>query len=379
MINSDAAIVGAGVQTSIGNSVSETWANTLEGTSGLVVASDNETLVAPINDVGSKNKLYIVARNALNECICEAGWEHFDERTALVFANGSPDTDTILTAINQFDTKGRCRPDTVYRSMYSYITARLSKEFSIRGPVYSVSAACAGSSHAINLALLLLESGTVDRCLVGGGEIITDYTQQAFSGMRTVLSTMPNIEKHAIQPFGANRTGMALGEGCGWIALDKNGSSKIRDSIKITESHVCNVPDAVYGDVVDQNDWDKLLKTPSKSDCDLVFAHATSTPTGDLAEGEALIRNFKQAQVRSTKYMFGHTLSASTVLDIIMMREVMLSQIIIPFGHDYEIDPLLGDLKTIEDKNRAPIKKAIKISAAFGGALGMQTLEATAA
>jgi len=165
-----------------------------------------------------------------------------------------------------------------------------------------------------------------------------------------------------------------VGDGCGWIALEST-NNKNQDAIKITDTKVLNVPDAVYGDVLNQSEWDRLLSEPSASACDLVIAHATSTPKGDLAEGEALLRHFPNADVRSTKYMFGHTLAASTILDVVVTRQAMLTEQVFTNGHDYVVDSQLDGLAIASNVINKPIARAAKISAAFGGALGLTILE----
>ena len=366
---------GMGACTSIGMNIDDIWHSVLSGKSGLSVQDGGDSLLANTAIEGDSDRLYRLSKLALSECIDDAGWTMDEAPTALVFAHGAPDIEYLLAATDRYERMGNCRPDAVYRSMNNYVAARLGKEFHIKGPVYAISAACAGSASAIHLATLLLESGTVSRCLCGGGEVISEFTQAAFSSMRSVLTKSPGAGPKAIQPFGIDRSGIALGEGCGWLALSGSPSKSGNHEYTIVSSNLINVPSAIYGDVLDKADWHRLLNTPMLDSCDLVMAHATSTTKGDLAEGNALVKFTDDSSVLSSKYYFGHTLSASTVLDLILACKVMETSTLFSIGHDYEIDNELSSLNIPTSNYRKSINKTAKISAAFGGSLGLQVLQ----
>jgi len=334
-------IVGAGAMSSVGLSVKENWKSVLQSGTGVRFVEETDCLAARKDNPEESNPLYRLAMASLDECLCNTGWsEPFDERTALIFAFGSPDKVQVVSSATRLDTKGRCRPDTVFRTMNSYVSARPGKDMHIQGPVYMTAAACAGSSHAIHLAHLLLASGTVDRILCGGGEILDRYTLGAFVSMRTVLAQRKDLGSATIQPFGAERSGMALGEGCGWQALTRNDAAgKSREArILMPESSVINVPDANSGDIAEQVNWQRPIGSSAELPCDLLLAQATLTPKGDLAEGKAILQHFPESQVCSTKHIFGHTLSTSSILDAIIIRESMKHGYVMVMGHDYSLD-----------------------------------------
>ena len=46
----------------------------------------------------------------------------------------------------------------------------ISIEYNIKGPVYTLSTACAAGADAIGLGLSLIQNGTIDAAIVGGAE-----------------------------------------------------------------------------------------------------------------------------------------------------------------------------------------------------------------
>lgn len=368
-------LVGAGLVTAIGGSVAETWRAALDGRSGLAEFDGGGCLVARVDTGSQTDKLYTITAQALAECLAEAGWDTLGDDTALILSTGSPDNVLIAEEVERLERSNRVRPDAIYRSMFSYVGAKLSQQFHVKGPVITAAAACAGSSHALQIAHSMLASGAVKRCLVGGAEIVSDYTVEAFKHMRFVLSTQTQLGSACIMPFGADRSGIALGEGCGWLALESGSEGALEDeAILLADTLSLNAPDAAYGDITEPGDWARLFADTPSEGIDLVYAHATSTPKGDRAEGKAIASAFADAQVRSSKYLFGHTLSASTIVDLVMMRQSMLHGELPGLGHRYAIDEELQGLALRAEAMRMPITRAVKLSAAFGGAMGKVVL-----
>ncbi|RWW43639.1 hypothetical protein BHE74_00050676 [Ensete ventricosum] len=81
----------------------------------------------------------------------------------------------------------------------------------------------------------------------------------------------------------------------------------------------------------------------SREDVNYVNAHATSTPSGDLKEFQALIRCFGnnpesfQLRVNSTKSMTGHLLGAAGTVEAVAVVQVTISNFIYFCGLDFSI------------------------------------------
>jgi nodulation protein E len=64
---------------------------------------------------------------------------------------------------------------TVPRVMPSAPASQISMAYGIRGPVFTVSSACASANHAITMAVWLLRNSVIDAAIVGGAEAPLTY------------------------------------------------------------------------------------------------------------------------------------------------------------------------------------------------------------
>jgi 3-oxoacyl-(acyl-carrier-protein) synthase len=380
-MNNKVYITGSGMATSIGYGVLENWNSIRSNYTGIQLVkseySDKFSLVAKMEHPHNQDKLYDISKLALAESILSANLTPDEvEDSAFLFSHGSPDNEYITSQFLKLQSKGKVHPNTVYRTMNNYVCAKLASEFSIKGSVIANAAACAGSAQTIHLGYLLVKYGVVDRCICGGGDIISNLTLEAFRSMRFVLSNSSDFD--AIQPFGEHRNGIGLGEGAGFIVLenakclDRMG---VEEVIQITNSSLANEPASRYGEMESPDAWSNIIKsTIADSQVDLVVAHATSTVKGDLLEAQGIYNSLPNSLTTSLKYYFGHTLSASSVLDIIMLKNMMNRNLSLGSGDHYKIDDKITKLNLLQATGAYEVKSAIKLSAGFGGSISCISL-----
>jgi len=200
--------------------------------------------------------------------------------------------------------------------------------------------------------------------------VIDRFTQLAFKAMRIVLSPAEQ-DAESIRPYGAGRDGIVLGEGVGFVVLETEESiekRKAKPLAKLASSVFRNIPEAIFGDLPHESVWEELIQREiDTKDIDFVFGHGTSTPKGDLIEGKALSNCLSGVPVTSTKYLFGHSLSASCILDIALALKSIEKQEIIGSGAHLELDDELEGLNLQKEASQANVKNILKISAGFGG------------
>lgn len=373
-------ISGYGMVTSLGENVEENWSGAIAGESGIGVAHDfpnsgENSILAKIEGLSGRDRLYEISKKALQQCI-ENSKLSKDElsKTALVFAHASGDGVSLKEEFELMDKYGRCHPNAVYRAMNSYIASRLSSEFGLKSVVISTASACAGSALAIHTGHALIKSGSVDRCICGGGDIIDQFAYMGFESMRIVLSRKKDLGKNIVQPFGEERSGIVLGEGAGFVLLESGLSNRRfnkRQRINIESSIFENEPNAVYGDVP-VNRWVAILEKASTKLCDIGYlvAHGTSTPSGDMTEGKGIIEYDNRIAVSSYKYYFGHTLSASSVIDLIFICKCLEEKTFLGVGWDYDLDRELVGLNLLSKNISLEVNRAAKLTAGFGGGIG---------
>ena len=83
----------------------------------------------------------------------------------------------------------------------------------VTGPVLTVSTACSSAGVAISVAQALLRVGLARRVLAGGVDSLSRLT---FHGFRLLQLVAPD----GCRPLDANRTGMTVGEGAGFLLLE---------------------------------------------------------------------------------------------------------------------------------------------------------------
>src|SRR6201999_286147 len=92
--------------------------------------------------------------------------------------------------------------------------SRISLEYGITGPVYTVSTACSSSNHAIGQAFWMVRNGSAEVAIAGGSEA-------PFSlGLLKAWEAMRVISPDTCRPFSKERRGMVLGEGSAMFVIE---------------------------------------------------------------------------------------------------------------------------------------------------------------
>src|ERR1700674_5865266 len=189
-------VTGMGIVSSIGNSTQEVLASLREAKSGVVRAEKYAELgfrcqvhgaptLDPSGAVDRRAMRFLgggAAWNhvAMEQAIRDAGLEAHEishERTGIIMGSGGPSTRAIVEAADTARQKGpkRVGPFAVPKAMSSTASATLGTWFKIKGVNYSISSACATSSHCIGSAGELIQFGKQDVIFAGGCEEL-DWT-----------------------------------------------------------------------------------------------------------------------------------------------------------------------------------------------------------
>src|SRR5579862_255102 len=116
----------------------------------------------------------------------------------------------------------RVSPLTIARAMSNAGASRVSFEYGITGPVYTVSTACSSANHALGQAFEMVRNGTVDAALAGGSEA-------PFSlGFLKAWEAMRVVSPDTCRPFSRDRRGLILGEGAGMLVLEPLDAARAR-------------------------------------------------------------------------------------------------------------------------------------------------------
>ena len=244
-----------------------------------------------------------------------------------------------------------------------------------RGPVETVSSACASGGLALEAALRDLRSGEADWALAGGSDSLCQITYSGFNALRAVSEV-------ACRPFRQDRTGMSLGEGAALMVLEPLERAQARGASPLAElkgagsscdaSHMTAPhPEGIGAALA----IELALRDAGliSDDIDFVNAHGTGTPLNDLAEWAALCKSLGERAGRipltSTKGVVGHLLGSSGAIEAVATVLCLRGGKVHPTPGGGVVDPAAPvDLVLGQPRLTPGARFALSTSLAFGGA-----------
>lgn len=388
------AVTGLGLVCALGNSVAECWKKLSEGVCG----------IRPLSDPGSPP--YKFARGA--QAIAFEPLDHFSDKdlillerfaqlgavaareavaqSGLAFTGDLADRSAVITGSSiggQFSEEDgyirlyreknpRIAPLTIPRTMSNAAASRISLEFGIHGPVYTVSTACSSSNHALGQAFSMVRAGQAIAAIAGGSEaVFAEGLLRAWEAMRVVSADV-------CRPFSVDRRGLSLGEGAGMLVLENWDHAQAR-GIPIlgeivgfgmsSDAHHITQP-CVEGPAKSMQ-WALRDAALVAEQIGYINAHGTGTQANDLIESQAIRLIFGERAdrlpVSSTKSMHGHTLGAAGAIEAIATLLTLRHGIIPPTVNFTTLDPACP-LDVVANQARpAALEFAISNTFAFGG------------
>lgn len=385
-------VTGIGIVSSIGSNVQEVNASLREAKPGIVSAEDYARLGfrcqvhgAPTIDLDTSIERRVrrfmgdgAAWNwiAMQQAITDAGLEESDvknERTGVIMGSGGPSTRTIVASADTTREKGpkRVGPFAVPAAMSSTNSATLAVPFGIKGVNYSISSACATSTHCIGNAAELIQWGKQDVMFAGGGEELDWTLSVLFDAMGAMSSHFNDTPSKASRAYDKDRDGFIIAGGGGTVVLEELEHAKARGA-KI----YCEL--VGYGATSDGHDMVqpsgegaarcmRLAMSTVNEKVDYINPHATSTPIGDLREIEAIREVFGNdiPPISATKSLTGHSLGAAGVQEAIYSILMMQNGYICESANIEELDPEFADIPVVR-KRHDDVNLEVVLSNSFG-------------
>ena len=339
-------VTGMGLISPLGNSVSESWSNCINGYSGI---SDNVVDVEhmPIK-VGGRIRNFDPAQyidskdirrldtfvqygvSAGIQAIEDAGLDNNvnKDRVGLNIGSGIGGLDSIEKNKDILNKKSfkRVSPFFVPGSIINMTPGYLSIMKGYTGPNLSIVTACASSNHAIGTSARLIAYGDADVMVTGGSEMAT--TPLGVSGFLASRALSKSDDPMtASRPWDKDRDGFVLSDGAAILVLEEYEHAKNRSANIYAEVIGFGMSSDAYHMTAPSEDGTGASLSISRAisdasisanDIDYINAHATSTPLGDLAECNAIKSIFDlPPPISSTKSMTGHTLGAAGAVESI--------------------------------------------------------------
>lgn len=392
-------ITGLGAVSPLGADIGTTWANLLEGRSGIgpITHFDASEYTCQIGgeatdfdpsrwfDVKEQRKhdrfvqfALVAARMALEDAGLTIE-EEFAERVGTYVGSGIGGLQTLCDATLVLDERGprRVSPFTIPKIIINMAPGEISIDTGAKGPNFSAVSACATGNHCIGEAFRAIRNGHVDACIAGGSESpILPLAVAGFARMRA-LSTRNDDPAGASRPFDAGRDGFVMGEGAGIVILEELEFARARGA-------------RIYGEIIGYglNSDAHHITQPSPggegavrcmrltlqdagvdpADVDYINAHGTSTPFNDRNESQAIRTLFgdhaDDLWVSSTKSMHGHLLGAAGGIESAVTALTLFHGVVPPTINYEEPDPDC-DLDFVPNEARER-RVGVALSNAFG-------------
>ena len=170
---------------------------------------------------------------ALQQAIEDAGLAPDDvsnTRTGLIAGSGGASSSTIVWGADTLRSRGvrRLGPYGVPRSMSSTVSACLATHFGVKGVNYSITSACATSTHCIGAAMEQIQWGKQDVVFAGGGEEEDWSLAMMFDAMGALSTKYNDTPERASRPYDAARDGFVIAGGGGMLVLEEIEHARAR-------------------------------------------------------------------------------------------------------------------------------------------------------
>jgi 3-oxoacyl-(acyl-carrier-protein) synthase len=256
----------------------------------------------------------------------------------------------------------------------------ISEVVGIRGPIYTMGAACASGNVSLRAAIDELRYHDAEAAVVSAAVFDfspIDLHAMALMGAITFQNFNDEPER-ASRPWDLRREGFVPSHGGGVMVLEKLDDA-IKRGARIHAEIVC----------IEANSDGNHLPQPSEGgqtrlmrrvlekahlepeQIDYVSAHATSTPLGDITEIRSIKsvfgRDTGKLKLNATKSLLGHTCWAAPVVESIAAVLQMNAGTLHPSINIDELDPEV-DLDICRGAAvRHPVQYLMKNSFGFGG------------
>jgi 3-oxoacyl-[acyl-carrier-protein] synthase-1 len=394
-------VTGIGIVSAIGDSAEAVTASLREARSGVVAAPEYAELGfrcqvhAPTridweSMVDRRAARFLApgvayAHVAMEQAIADSGLAPEDisnERTGLLVGSGGPSTRAIVQAAEITREKGpkRVGPFAVPKAMSSGPSAALSTWFKIKGINYSISSACATSTHCIGAAAEQILMGKQDVVFAGGCEELDWTLSVLFDAMGAMSSGYNDQPTRASRAYDRNRDGFVIAGGAGIVVVEELEHALARGAKIYAE---------ILGYAANSDGFDmvapsgegavrcmRLALQGVERPIDYLNPHGTSTPVGDAKEMMAVREVFgsKPPLISSTKSLTGHSLGAAGAQEAIYCLLMMQAGFACESANIDEIDPEFADLPILRERREMTLETVMSNSFGFGGTNGCLVL-----
>lgn len=382
-------VTGIGAVTSLGATASATFDALLRGERGFravsLFAADGyrTTLVGEAQGIRREgpddfSRTSELALSAASEALASAGISPRTARMGLVVGGttaGMLETESLLAAL--LSEEGAVDPtkrnEALRRMLTHPLSAPTDRMVRELGPFVrtrTLSSACSGGANAVLVGATWLALDLVDAVLCGASDALCRVTLAGFGALSA-------LDPVGARPFDTHRRGLTLGEGAGFLVLERAGrraGAKMRCALlgwaARSEAHHVTNPEPTGSAPREAMKAALARGGVAPSEVDYVNAHGTGTPLNDPMETRALEAVFGDALARvpvsSCKGQIGHTLGAAGAIEAVVTTLAIENGVIPPTGGLEEPDPACA-LRHVTAAEKRDVRAAVSSSFGFGG------------
>ena len=390
-------ITGIGIVSSIGNNADEVLASLKEAKSGIVSAPDYAELGfrCQVHATAKLDWESLVDRRAarflapgtayahiaMDQAVADSGLSEdqvSNERTGLIVGSGGASTRSIVQAAEITREKGpkRVGPFAVPKAMSSGPSATLSTWFKIRGLNYSISSACATSTHCIGAGAEQIMMGKQDVIFAGGCEELDWTLSVLFDAMGAMSSNFNDTPARASRAYDKDRDGFVIAGGAAILVLEELEHARARGAKIYAEV-------TGYGANSDGHDMVapsgegavrcmRMAMQGLNRKIDYLNPHGTATPVGDAKEMDAVREVFgaDAPLISSTKSLTGHSLGAAGAQEAVYSLLMLNHDFVCESANIETLDPAFEGLPIVRKRMDRKLDTVMSNSFGFGGTNG---------
>jgi len=376
-------ITGRGVVSALGNNTEENLQSLLNGQTGISKGSYSdfpEKYIGAVKlsseELSDKHSLKdVYGRTALlGLTAAKEAWGNNDPsstcRTGVISGNsvgGMDRTEKHVIKLINTGQSGDIRPILAHPCGYS--TGLISKIIPNCEYANTISTACSSGANSIMQAVKLIKCGRLDRVIAGGTDGLSNFTIKGFSSLMI-------FDEKRCRPFDANRAGLNLGEGAGYVLLENEKSLRESGNTPLGRMSGYGIAnDSFHQTALSPNGKGAVLamhhaldQAKLKSEeIDYINTHGTATENNDEVELRAIQSLFteKVPDYSSTKSFTGHTLGASGAIETVYSLLAIINDCVFPSLNIK--DDMNKECPALQKLVRKNVSNVLTNSFGFGG------------
>ncbi len=405
---SDIVISGYDMVTPLGTDLPRQWEAFASGRSGVnwisrfqVPESDPVRVAGEVPQIDFSKYSFWTERDAANwfspvifhamlvatRALEHAGLHIDDEnapRIGTTFSSAIGGLDAMIGAEEKVRAGLSPHPFTNPNGCLNLVGGKVSIQTGAKGPIFSPVAACATGAATVATAGMLLQTGRADAVIAGACDFpVIRSLLPSFASMNGAFKSIKKTDRShnnpalVSRPFSRDRKGFVVSEGAAALIVTTRGyAEKNNLPVRCVVKGVGMTSDAKHY-VAPNHDTIVACMQQAIKDADLVSneidvinAHAASTNVGDGIETNALVEVFgnnHQIPVVANKAQIGHTMGASSAIELVLTIEGLSREMLLP-TINYDPDPKLPPLNIVTDSAKtAPHHRVLTNAFGFGG------------